>query len=101
MNDKERELLREEIYELTELFYNEWDDLRNALHKVNIKIDNGRLVAFCEDEYSNECGVFITSNNEIIQFEINNESDKIQTKIITNIEEASKDFPQLVIALED
>jgi hypothetical protein len=98
MTKKEIELLKLEIVELTELFYNEWDDLRDALSNAGVKINNGRLVAMYEDENDNMDGIFITENNQIVKYEILNNIAYV--KIISNVDEVSEDYPQVIVAIQ-
>jgi len=96
MDNKEIELFKEEIFELTELLKEDWLDLRNLIEQSGLEVQNLFLISYTEDESESEYGVLFTDKREVIEFKVYDE--KIELIDITNVIEKEKEFPQIKIA---
>ena len=63
------ELYKQEIFELTELLNEEWNDLKSILIQAGIDLKRTALASFMEDEDENEYGVLINKDLKILQYE--------------------------------
>jgi hypothetical protein len=65
-----RDLLRQEVEELTDLVRTspEWKDLRSALSAKDLTPSDVLLATFYEDEEENEYGIFVTTERRIFEF---------------------------------
>ncbi len=95
MDNKEIELYREEILELTELLKTEWLDLKELLQHSGLDPDNLFLISYCEDEKQNEFGVLFTNEKKVVQFEIY--GGELILKDITGVEGFENEFPQIKV----
>lgn len=97
MNQRDIELYRQEIDELTTLLNTEWLDLRGLLEQSGVKTKGGRLVSYFEDEEGSQCGIIITSENDIVKFEVTGSAFK--KEIIKDINISEDEYPQVIAAL--
>jgi hypothetical protein len=105
-DDDERELLRQEIEELTDLLRNDetWQNLRTILRAKGFDPQTTLLVSFMEDDDDQELGVLVTAAGRVIEYQRSTTSDDPATFAgvdITDDLERLEDYPQVAIALAD
>lgn len=97
MNQKEIDVYKQEIEELTEMLNTEWTDVKEILDSAGISTGGGKLISFYEDEEGSHHGVLFTSEKEIIKFEIKDE--EISTQEVKDVTSIQREYPQIVVAL--
>lgn len=110
-DEKLKDLLREEIEELTDLLRNDeddlWTDLQESLRKKGFDPATSLLVSYVEDEEDGtEYGVLVTPDRRVIEFQRNayaedEDSENFVATDITNDPERLEDYPQVPVALAE
>jgi hypothetical protein len=95
-----RDLLRQEVTELTELLRHnaKWADLRAALRTKNLSPEDLILAGFFEDADGNEFGVIITSKEELVEYERKTDGrpdEFTKWRIVTDASELRGTFPAI------
>lgn len=98
MTDKEIELYKLEIEELTELLKTEWLDLRETLKNAEFEVENILLIAYCEDDNNGEHGILFTKEKRVIEFEIHD--TKLSLKDISDNENLKSEIPQVAVVMD-
>ena len=96
--NKNYNLYKEEILELTDLLNNEWVDLKQMIIDKGINLKNALLVGYYEDQKGKEHGLILTDEKKMFLFEANENQIKVQQ--IENIEKAAVKFPQILVAID-
>ena len=99
------ELYKQEIFELTELLNEEWDDLKSILIQAGIDLRRTALASFMEDEDENEYGVLVNKDLKILQYErktqeAKNNIENFKMFDITENEEELIKYPQIAVAID-
>ena len=97
LSEKEIELYKLEVCELTELLYTEWLDLKETLSD-KINLDNAYLCSYYEGEEGEEYGAVLTKEKEIYEFELFN-GEIVHVTQIEDIAYLEKEYPQVIVAL--
>ena len=105
MTNLDKNLLKQEVEELTELLRNDpnWSDLRKALLDKNLNPDNVLLARFLEDEEENEFGAIITQDGKVYEYERNTSSENYKFskwQLVENINELLNTFEAVRIAIK-
>lgn len=99
------ELYKQEIFELTELLNEEWDDLKSIIIQAGIDLRRTALASFMEDEDENEYGVLVNKDLKILQYErktqeAKNNIENFKMFDITENEEELIKYPQITVAID-
>jgi hypothetical protein len=107
MNDEEEEkdLLRMEIEELSDMLRNDetWENLREILRARNIDPEKSLLVSFMEDDEDRELGVLVTGAKRVIEYKRSTTANdaSFEAVDITDQPERLEEYPQVPIALAE
>ena len=96
MENRQIELYKQEILELTKLLNEEWLDLKELIKESNLDMHNLLLISYSEDENDKEFGVLFTNERKVIRFIVQDE--KLQLEEITNHKEIETEFLQIKVA---
>jgi len=96
--ENDEALYQLEVSELTELFNTELIDLRSLLVEKGVDVNGAFLVSYAESEEEEEFGLLLTADKKIIRF-IKSGSEII-LHTIDKVEDISKKFPQILVALK-
>jgi hypothetical protein len=98
MENRQIELYKQEILELTKFLREEWLDLRELIEESGLNTEELLLICYYEDQNDREFGVLFINENKILEFIVQN--NELELKDITNIEGIENEIPQIKIASE-
>lgn len=104
-SEQDRELLRQEVEELTDLLRHDaqWLDLRSTLGSKQLDPERVLLATFYEDEDENEYGIFVTDDRRVFEFKRSTRPGAkprfSQWVERTGDDGALREYPQIVEAL--